>query len=162
MRTWGGEEPAPGSVARAGVQSPVGESDPFPGKLWDRTKPARTCQQGTIYQAVQSSISPVICRRREFEPQPSTRHWSGQDKPPRLHPRYSEDGWISVVWDIRPWRRDWGVAIFLPITNKVGLQGSTQGLRDLRDRRRAHSGGGAAYAKPRPSASGNCVSTGAE
>ena len=38
--TWGGRDPAPGSVARSGAQSTVGGSDPLPGVLWDRTKPA--------------------------------------------------------------------------------------------------------------------------
>ena len=46
--TWGGGDPALGSVARSEVQSTVGESDPLPGVLWDRTEHACVHQPGAI------------------------------------------------------------------------------------------------------------------
>ena len=47
------------------------------------------------------------------------------------------------------WRRDWGVAILLPITNKVGPQGKVSGPTVE---------AGPAHTKPRPSTPGNCGS----
>ena len=66
-----------------------------------------------------------------FKSQPSTREaWESaeQDTTPRLHP----GGTVMIAWTEwfgipGLWRRDWGVAIFLPTTTKVGLQGTDSG-----------------------------------
>ena len=55
------------------------------------------------------------------------------DRQPCLHSPHSEDGSKGVIWITRSWRRDWGVAMFLPTTTKVRPQGLVH---------EAHSGGG--------------------
>ena len=41
--------------------------------------------------------------------------------------QHCEDCLKRVVWDTRPGRRDWGVTIFLPVSNRVGLLGMHKG-----------------------------------
>ena len=48
------------------------------------------------------------------------RLWSGMNWPSGDHV-HCDDCLNSVVWDTSQRRRDWGITIFLPITNTVGL-----------------------------------------
>ena len=81
------------------------------------------------------SHSPSTCARREnLNPSqaPGTRV-RGARQSASFAPWHSEHSSNRVAWDTSPWRRDWGVAIFLPISTEVRLQGTVN---------RAHGGGG--------------------
>lgn len=146
MHTWGGGEPLLGSVVDQGPSLQQEKPGPSPEGL------------GTG----QNQLRPHIGRRfpspgaheQEFNSQPSLRGKGvgGARQRASSAPWHSEEGCKGVIWDTMSWRRDWGVAIFLPTTNKAGPRGSVCG---------AHGGDRTSLHQTMPSTPGNCISTGA-